>query len=123
VLCIVFTARRKQRMIPVIAPKRNTSLDFIRTVGDLYYETGDHADLVRKKILYFREHIRACYHYDIEQFSVDAAHRLSQRSGKPREQIAQLFSTICDVDTAEPVSAAQLTALQRHLDIFHERND
>lgn len=49
-LLIVSYLKRKQRIIPVIRPLENSSIDFARTVGGLYYEYKDYYDLITKKI-------------------------------------------------------------------------
>ena len=110
-------------MIPVILPKRNANLDFIRTVGDLYFQNGNHTDLAKKKLLYFREHIRTHYHYLVGQFSTEAADRLARSSGKSEKQLLQLFRIFTGVEAGKRVSSAQLLELQKHLDIFHERTN
>ena len=49
VLYMLTRARRRQRPIPIVTPPRNDTLAFVQTVGDLYYQRGDHADLAQKK--------------------------------------------------------------------------
>jgi hypothetical protein len=46
---VVVYARRQQRIIPIIEPFKNLSLEFARTVGTLYYQQKDHRDLAEKK--------------------------------------------------------------------------
>ena len=53
VLFMVFTARRRQRAIPVIREPANRNLEFAELIGTLYYQKKNHADLVRKKFIYF----------------------------------------------------------------------
>ena len=52
-LFMVFTARRRQRAIPVIQEPENKSLEFTKLIGTLYYQKNDHANLVHKKFTYF----------------------------------------------------------------------
>ena len=58
---VVFKAKREQRIIPVIKPLENSSIEFAKAVGGLYYEHRDFTDLIFKKINYFLEHIRSHY--------------------------------------------------------------
>ena len=52
---VLLETRRKQRYIPAIAKPRNDSLDFVKTIGRLYYEKNDHRDLAKKMgIVFFR---------------------------------------------------------------------
>ena len=58
----LFAGKRTQRVIPVVEPPRNTSLEFAQTVGRLYFQQGDHDNLARKKIQYFLAGLRERYH-------------------------------------------------------------
>ena len=64
-LFCVFKARRRQRVIPVVAPPANHSLEFARLVGTLYWQRGDNADLVRKKFRLLAERLRRSVMVDI----------------------------------------------------------
>ena len=70
-LFMIFTARRKQRAIPVIREPENKSLEFAELIGTLYYQKKDHADLVRKKYLYFAEELRREIQVDVEEVAED----------------------------------------------------
>ena len=58
ILLMVTTARRRQRVIPIITPPLNKSLEFVRLIGTLYYQRCTHAELVRKKFTFFAEELR-----------------------------------------------------------------
>lgn len=58
---MIFGSKRKQKMIPVVNPLKNTSLEFIKTVGRLYYKSENHADIAQKKTIYFKEYLRDKY--------------------------------------------------------------
>lgn len=53
----IFGSKRIQRIIPVIKPLQNSSLNFIKTVGGLYFKSQNHADLAKKKVAFFHEHL------------------------------------------------------------------
>ena len=53
-LFMTFTARRRQRVIPVIHEPENKSMEFTELIGTLYFQKKDHVDLVRKKFAYCR---------------------------------------------------------------------
>ena len=72
-LFCVCKARRRQRVIPVVPPPVNHSLEFARLVGTLYWQRGDNADLVRKKFRMFAERVRRSVGADIIGCKPDAA--------------------------------------------------
>ena len=63
---ILFNAKRKQRVVKVIKPLENSTIAFTKTIGNLYYETKDHNNLIDKKITYFLEFIRRKYYLDTQ---------------------------------------------------------
>ena len=57
-LFMIFESKRRQRVIPVIEPVKNKSLEFVETVGQLYYQQADHASIAEKKIQYWLAYVR-----------------------------------------------------------------
>jgi hypothetical protein len=55
---ILFNAKRRQRVVPIIEPLKNTSVDFIRSIGNLYMQEGDFHDMMAKKSQYFLSKVR-----------------------------------------------------------------
>lgn len=95
-LFMIFTARRKQRAIPVIREPENKSLEFAELIGTLYYQKKDHADLVRKKYLYFAEELRREMQVDVEEVAEDERSfgRIARKTGMEAGEIAAF---ICEV--------------------------
>lgn len=95
-LFMLFTARRKQRAIPVIREPENKSLEFTELIGTLYYQKKDHADLVRKKFTYFAEVLRREIQVDIEVVADDEQtfRRITQKTGMDIEEISRF---ICEI--------------------------
>lgn len=89
-----FNAKRKQRIIAEIEPVRNTTIDFAKTIGNLYFQEGDHHTIIEKKIIYFLERIRR--EYMIDTFSLDDAfvEKLHLKSGIDREDIENAVELI-----------------------------
>ena len=89
-LFMIFAARRKQRAIPVIREPENKSLEFAELIGTLYYQKKDHADLVRKKYLYFAEELRKEIQVDVEEVAEDERSfgRIARKTGMEAGEIA-----------------------------------
>ena len=118
---IFFTVKRRQRMVPVLVPPRNTGLDFVTTMGNLYFNRGTHKDLVAKKLMYFKDHIRDKYRVTIEDLDADTAVALAERSELDHGLVQDAFNYITECLEARRVSTSQLKSLQQKLDIFYER--
>ena len=91
---VVFKAKREQRIIPVIKPLENSSIEFAKAVGGLYYEHRDFTDLISKKINYFLEHIRSHYYLNTETITEKTARDLSAKSGKPLSETQEIIDLI-----------------------------
>lgn len=93
VLFMFFTARRRQRAIPVVCPPQNRTMEFTELIGTLYYQQKNQADLVRKKFTYFTEALRRIAQIDVEEEADDDAlcRRIAARTGIEGEKIRRLF--------------------------------
>ncbi|MDR7210052.1 DUF4350 domain-containing protein [Flavobacterium piscis] len=91
---IVFNAKRKQRIVPILKPLPNLTLDFTKTIGNLYYQEGDHDNIIDKKIIYFLERIRNEYLIDTTKLNDDFIKKLHHKSGKEESDIRELVLLI-----------------------------
>ncbi len=91
VLFCVFKARRRQRIIPVVSPPKNHTLEFAKLIGTLYYHRGDNADLLRKKFTFFAERLRTTLQVDILEHKLppDAARLIARRTSLKEEQVKE----------------------------------
>lgn len=117
-LFVLFESKRRQRDIPVREPHRNTTLDFVRVVGDLYYRHQNHQVIAEKKITYLLEHIRTRYFEPTHDLGPGFRHRLAQKAGVPQEQVEKLFSLVQQVQVAEEVSERLLLQLNKAVEEF-----
>lgn len=95
-LFMIFTARRRQRVIPVIKKPENYQLEFAKLIGTLYYQEGIHGDLVRKKYLFFTEFLRREIQIDIDEDAEDEDNfnTLSRHTGMPLSDVSARIKTV-----------------------------
>lgn len=91
---MVFNAKRRQRIVPIVTPLENTTVDFTKTIGNLYYHEGDHQNIIDKKIIYFLEKIRNEYLIDTNVLDENFVKKLQQKSGKNLEDIEKVVRLI-----------------------------
>lgn len=91
---MIFNAKRKQRIVPIIKPLENLTVDFTKTIGNLYYQEGDHANIIDKKIIYFLEKIRTDYLLDTSKLDDDFIAKLHHKTGKDEKDIQELIDLI-----------------------------
>lgn len=119
VLFVIFMGRRRQRVIPIVKPLPNTTLEFVQTVGQLYFQHGDHANLAEKKIGYFLEHVRTTYGVNMNGPAEDLYRTVAARSGVPEDRVREVFTVIDGVRSAERLSDTDLLKLSRVIEEFH----
>ena len=117
-LFMIFEAKRKQRIIPVVKPLANTSLEFVSTVGNLYYQHGDHKNMAEKKISYFLEQIRMRFFLRTNDVDEDFMIQLASKSGNKREDVLALFTTINYINSSTMISPGQLMDLNEKIENF-----
>lgn len=91
-LYVVFGGKRKQRIIPVLEPKRNTSLEFVNLISQLHYKNGSHLDMAQKKMKYFLYFVRSKYGIHVEKFQEEHIRRLSEKSKVQFKDVDVIFS-------------------------------
>jgi hypothetical protein len=121
-LVIISGAKRKQRMMPVIPPIVNTTLDFITTVGSLYYQNKDHKNLAQKKINHFLEYIRSRLYMDTRDQNDAFFAKLASKTGLTFEELQKTFLYIENIQKKERVSERELTALSKDIDSVYRGN-
>lgn len=96
ILLMVTTARRRQRVIPIITPPLNKSLEFVKLIGTLYYQRCTHAELVRKKFTFFAEELRRRCGIDVRDVNTDddEVRFLAKKTGVGEAYIQQTLREI-----------------------------
>ncbi len=93
-LFIFFNAKRKQRIVPKIEPLKNTSVDFVKSIGNLYLQEGDFHDMMAKKAQYFLNKVRMDLLIDTQNLDDEFVKKLQLKTGKPIELIQEAINLI-----------------------------
>ncbi|MGA0556253.1 DUF4350 domain-containing protein [Larkinella sp. VNQ87] len=117
-LYVIFAGKRTQRVIPVVEPPKNTSLEFVQTVGRLYYQQADHNNLAHKKIQYFLAYIRDQFGLNTSKPDEDFKQALARKSGVPESDVQALFRQIA-FSQQQMVSEYDLLRLNELMEKFY----
>ena len=99
-LYLLFRARRRQRIIPVLAKNENSSYEFIRTIANLHFREKNYQNLCVQNMRLFLAQLRERYGLiaqldpNTHQPRIDAAflQRLAQVAEVPPEQVRDIFN-------------------------------
>jgi hypothetical protein len=118
-LYVLFNMKRRQRIVPVLEQPENTSVVFAETVGRLYFNKGNHANLAGKMVQHFLEYVRSHYYLDTSQMNEEFVRQLAAKSGRPEAEAAALVARIHELRLGAAVSAEYLYQLYHELEKFY----
>lgn len=123
VVFVLYEMKRRQRIIPVIDRLTNTSVEFVKVVGRVYYQRRDHHDIIEKKMTYFLAYIRRKYKLKYAAFDQDLKAQLIRISGASPEIIDQLFTLIITIDAArQRITDKELIRFNELIEQFYEQD-
>lgn len=116
----LFAGKRTQRVIPVVETPRNTSVDFVKTVGRLYFQQGDHNNLARKKIQYLLADLRERYGLNTNSLDKEFTETLALKSGNSREDADELTRLLRNAQQRISLSESDLLTLNAAIEKFNQ---
>jgi hypothetical protein len=119
-LFLIFRAKRRQRIIPVLAPKRNTSLAFVRSIGQMYFLQQNHRHLVLQQMQLFLNELRENYTIPITTLDEETIEQLTQKSGGDAEILSRIQQMYTATKAATTVSDDRLMVFYQLLERFRQ---
>ncbi|MBX9450066.1 MAG: hypothetical protein KL787_10280 [Taibaiella sp.] len=120
ILFIIFNAKRKQRVVPVVKPLENTTVAFTQTISNLFYELRDHHFIIQKRIIYFLEHVRTRYLLDTSRLDDGFIRSLSLKSGASADVCTRLVQYIRQLQKNPFASELELKILDQLIARFQQ---
>jgi hypothetical protein len=119
-LYMIFGAKRKQRIIPVLEKNTNTSLEFIGTIGSLYFIQNNHRKLALQKMKLFEAFIREHYHIQTANPDKSFFHRLQLKSEVDEAIIQKIYLLSGNINNSSIVSENTLIEFHKVIDQFYQ---
>ncbi len=120
-LYVLFQTKRRQRIIPVLEPLKNTSLQFVQTVSSVYFNQKDNGGIASKKIAYFLEFIRNRFYLKTSETDSEFIDNLGKKSGVAKPEIEKLVTLINYIQSGQPVSDSLLLKLEARMSAFYNQ--
>lgn len=120
IIYFLFNIKRRQRIIPVLKPLRNTTLDFVYTLGRLYYKSKNNKDIVLKKFKYFNDYLTTKYYlsfFDAEDKDIEL---ISEKTGVDANIVEALRAAQRNINKVENISDQQLLLLNKNFEEFYK---
>lgn len=120
-LYIFFAAKRRQRFIPVLEQKTNTSLAFLNMVASLHYHNENHGDIARKKMRHFLHLIRTKYSLSTHKIDQEFIRKLSAKSQVSVGEIELIFDQYQIIDKFQSIDSGRLANLYNAIQNFYNK--
>jgi len=116
-----FNGKRKQRVIPELLAKTNTTTEFVKTMSNLYYETEEYNNIIQKEINYFLEYVRNTYYLTTEKLDAGFIKKLALKSGKKIEEVRSLIQMISKMKELHFTTKTPLINLHKKIEEFYNK--
>lgn len=120
-LYVLFAAKRRQRFIPVLEQKTNTSLAFLTMVSSLHYHNQNHGDMARKKMRHFLHFIRTKYSLSTHKIDSEFIKKLSVKSQVSEQEIEIIFDQYQVIDKFHTIDSQRLAHLYNAIQNFYNK--
>jgi hypothetical protein len=119
VIFVLFEIKRRQRIIPIIEPLANSTLDFVNVVGQVYYEKRNNVNIAQKKVLYFLSHLRDEYNVKTNKLDDDFVERLTTKIGLDATFANELTSYLVYITAQTNITDRELIELNKLIEQFY----
>ncbi|HEY0677378.1 MAG TPA: DUF4350 domain-containing protein [Chitinophagaceae bacterium] len=119
-LIFLFDSKRKQRIIPTIQPLKNASVDFVKTIGRLYYQYRDNRNLGLKMIAHLMDHIRSRYNLPTSSRDDRFITALAHKSGYDLNSIKKMIYHAKMIEDSPKISDEELMEFHKLTEAFYK---
>ena len=117
---VIFEGKRKQRVIPILESKDNSSIEFVEAISDLYLSKNNHRDLAEKKIKYFYEYLRTNLNIREIKHGKELINQISSKTGIAEKEVDRLLLIIRNINEKPTIFDTELILLNRRIDEFYQ---
>ncbi|MDT0557239.1 DUF4350 domain-containing protein [Ichthyenterobacterium sp. W332] len=118
VLFVIFKGKRTQRIIPVIDPVKNTTVEFTQIIGDLYYQNGNYKSIIEKKITYFLEYTRTRFYLETSELNQNFIDKLALKSSNTKATTKDIIDFIIHLKSKNTLNENDLIELNKKIESF-----
>jgi len=122
-LYVLFQAKRRQRIIPVLEKNTNTSLEFVATIGRLYFMQQNHKQLCLQKTRLFQSFLKRRYGFNARSLKdAEERRRLATVAEVDPGKLERLVILAQNIQGASLVSERTLEEYHHLLDYFYKNS-
>ena len=120
IIFVLFEIKRKQRIIPIVDPMTNASVEFVNVVGSVYYHERNNQDIAMKKMNYFLEYLRSRYYIKTNEIDANFANLISEKTGINEQLAKTLTRYMMNIPAMANLSDHELINLNESIEQFYK---
>lgn len=117
---VLFYAKRKQRIIPLMEANSNSSLEFTQTIGRLYFQQHNHKKISIHKMKFFLGFVRERYGLSTNVLDTSFFNKLSLKSAVPLNNIQIIFNQYHRIKSLPDITEDTLINFHQALEFFYQ---
>ncbi|MEM9985630.1 MAG: hypothetical protein AAF804_11115, partial [Bacteroidota bacterium] len=121
ILFAFFEGKRRQRVIPIVNPLPNSTLDFSETIGRLYYQYRDHHNIAEKRSRVWMDYLRQHYYLSSHELNEEFVQALAGKTGLELGLLRQLTRMVIRIRESESFTESELIAFNDLLETFYRQ--
>jgi len=119
---MIFGLKRRQKVIAIVEPLQNTTLQFVEVVGSVYYNSKNHKIIAEEKINSFYELLRAKFSITGRSIDEESILRISKLSTINLAEIKKLLAMLHYVSKQSSITEKELIELNTLIENFYKQN-
>jgi len=119
-LFLVFRTKRIQQPIAIIEPNENKSLEFVQTIGRMYFLKKNHKQLAHQKIKLLLHYINDKYRIPTQHIDDEFYTKVKLKSEMREDDIRKIFKHYKYIENTNEVTNEDLIELHSLIDYFYK---
>lgn len=121
-LYMLFRSKRIQRIIPIVKPPKNSSLEFLDTISNLYFIKNDYQSIAENRYNFFLDTIRTRYYLRTEHIDNEFIQTLSLKSNVDIQTVERLFELYSYIHNSGDISNQTFISFNQLLEEFYRKS-
>lgn len=120
-LYLVFRSKREQRIIPLMPSNVNTTIEYVKAIGTLYFKSGEQRYIANEMYIVFLSEIRSRYNLATNIQEADLIDQLSVRSGVNKRILENLFKKFKKLRSESNAGGDDLVELYNAIENYNKK--
>lgn len=120
-LYLLFRSKREQRIIPLMPKNNNTTIEYTKAIGVLYFQKKEHKNIANEMYVIFLSEVRGRYHITTNVEEKELIQKISERSAIKIEDIQSLFKQFRKIRFSPIANSKDLIKLHQTIEEYHKK--